>query len=96
MPAAVKRSPPGTKIRTRARRLGADARRAQLPVHAIEVFARRGIAPEDGARITLGAGYTIAQTKLFGRDAHSVDRFEDALVRALAGGLVASGPVLAR
>jgi hypothetical protein len=36
----------------------------------------------------------IAQMKLSGRDADEVARFENALVRALAGGLVARYPDL--
>ena len=47
----------------------------------------REIAPGDGARIAVGAGHMIAQMKLSGHDAPSVERFEEAMVRALAGGL---------
>jgi TetR/AcrR family hemagglutinin/protease transcriptional regulator len=49
----------------------------------------RAIAPEDGARIAIGAATMIAQMKLSGRNPETVVRFEEALVRALAGGLAA-------
>lgn len=47
----------------------------------------RGISPEDGARLTIGAAHLIARMKLSGRPRAEVDRFLEALIRALAGGL---------
>jgi TetR/AcrR family hemagglutinin/protease transcriptional regulator len=45
------------------------------------------LAPEDGARIMIGAAYLIAQMKLSGRPEDEVAPFLAALVRVLAGGL---------
>jgi TetR/AcrR family hemagglutinin/protease transcriptional regulator len=50
------------------------------------------LAPEEGARIMIGAAYLIAQMKLSGRPEQQVAPFLVALVRVLAGGLV-SGAV---
>lgn len=49
------------------------------------------IHPEDGARLAIGAGFLIAQMKLSGRPEPEVARFLQALVLALAGGLVRPG-----
>jgi TetR/AcrR family hemagglutinin/protease transcriptional regulator len=47
------------------------------------------VAPNEGARIMIGAAYQIAQMKLSGRPRDEVATFLDALVRIIAGGLAA-------
>ncbi len=69
-------------LRLRADTLGRGQREGSIS---------REIAPEDGARIAIGAAHMIAQLKFAGRPEAEVDRFLHALVRALAGGLAAAG-----
>ena len=45
------------------------------------------LAPEEGARIMIGAAYLIAQMKLSGRPEDEVAPFLDTLVRVVAGGM---------
>lgn len=48
-----------------------------------------GIAPEDGARIAIGAAHMIARMKFSARPEAEVERFLQAVVDSLAGGLAA-------
>jgi hypothetical protein len=87
--------------RGRARRLPAEQRRAQLLANAIGVSARRGLggachaegsiatatAPKDSARIAIGAAYLIVQMKVTGRLEEEIERFLEALNRALGAGV---------
>ena len=52
----------------------------------------RDVAPEDGARIAIGAAHMIARMRLGGWAAPEVDRFAGSLVRALVGGLAPRAP----
>jgi TetR/AcrR family hemagglutinin/protease transcriptional regulator len=52
----------------------------------------RDVAPEDGARIAIGAAHMIARMRLGGWDAPEVDRFAGSVVRVLVGGLAPRVP----